>query len=70
MLCLLVVGRSMATIQLKGEDVRQAVKWISEVLKTEPERSFARLIEEASMRFNLSPKDEMSLRKFYEEDNF
>ena len=58
----------MSTIQLKGEDVRQAVKWISEVLKTEPGRSLAKLIQEASMRFNLSPKDEQSLRKFYEEE--
>lgn len=58
----------MSTIQLKGEDVRQAVKWISEVLKTEAGRSLPRLIEEASMRFNLSPKDEQSLRKFYEEE--
>jgi hypothetical protein len=57
----------MATIQPKGEKVRQAVKWISENLKEDEKRSIYRLIQDASLRFTLSPKEEDFLRSFYEE---
>jgi len=57
----------MATIQPKGERVRQAVKWISENLKEDEKRSIYRLIQDASLRFTLSPKEEDFLRSFYEE---
>ena len=55
----------MATIQPKGEKVRQAVKWISEGLLEDEGRSVALLIQEAAGQFNLSPKDEKFLRSFY-----
>ena len=55
----------MATIQPKGEKIRQAVKWISEKRKEDKNRSISRLIGEASAQFNLSPKDEEFLRSFY-----
>jgi len=55
----------MATIQPKGEKVRQAVKWISEGLSEDEGKSVALLIQEAAGRFNLSPKDEEFLRSFY-----
>ena len=58
----------MATIQPKGEKVRQAVKWISEKRKENDRAPLSRLIEEGSARFNLSPKDETFLRSFYEQD--
>jgi hypothetical protein len=57
----------MATVQLKGEKVRQAVKWISENLKEDEKRPIYRLIQDASLRFTLSPKEEDFLRSFYEE---
>lgn len=57
----------MATIQPKGEKVRQAVKWISGERLDDERKSLSNLIQEASMRFNLSPKDEEFLRVFYEE---
>jgi len=57
----------MATIQPKGERVRQAVKWISENRKEDDKRSVYRLIQDASLRFTLSPKEEDFLRAFYEE---
>jgi hypothetical protein len=57
----------MATIQPKGEKVRQAVKWISENLKEDEKRPIYRLIQDASLRFTLSPKEEDFLRSFYEE---
>jgi hypothetical protein len=55
----------MPTIQPKGEKLRQAVKWISEKRKDDENCSVYRLIEEASLRFNLSPKEEDFLRAFY-----
>ena len=58
----------MATIQPKGEKVRQAVKWISESLLEDEGRRVALLIQEAASQFNLSPKDEEFLRAFYESE--
>ncbi len=58
----------MATIQPKGEKVRQAVKWIAEGRLEHEARSITLLIQEAAGRFNLSPKDEEFLRSFYKSD--
>ena len=58
----------MATIQPKGQKVRQAVKWISEGRLEHEARSIALLIQEAAGRFNLSPKDEEFLRSFYKSE--
>jgi hypothetical protein len=58
-------GGSMATIQPKGEKVRQAVKWISDKRQEEPEKAIIELIQAASGRFNLSPKEEEFLMSFY-----
>jgi hypothetical protein len=58
----------MATIQPKGEKLRQAVKWISGERKEDENRAIFRLIEQASLQFNLSPKEEDFLRSFYEEN--
>lgn len=58
----------MATIQPKGENIRQAIKWIScERLEAEG-KSLTLLIQEATPRFNLSPKDEEFLVAFYQEN--
>lgn len=57
----------MATIQPKGEKVRQAVRWISDNRKEDQTRSIPRLIQEASLIYNLSPMDEEFLRSFYKE---
>lgn len=59
----------MATIQPKGENVRQAVKWISVEIKEDANRKLSFLIQEAATRFNLSPKDEEFLHCFYEQGN-
>ena len=55
----------MGTIQPKGEQLRQAIKWISAERQENESRAIPRLIEEAALRFNLSPKDEEFLRSFY-----
>jgi hypothetical protein len=45
------------TIQPKGEDLRKAVKWVSEERKFNKEKKLKVLIEEACLKFNLSPVD-------------
>jgi len=59
----------MTTIMPKGEKLRQAVKWISAELESSKEESLLTLIEKASLRFNLSPKEEEYLKIFYEQHN-
>lgn len=53
-------------IQPKGEKVKQVIKWISE--RRDGDKSISTLIQEASTRFNLSPKEEEFLWIFYRED--
>ena len=59
--------QKVATIQPKGETIRQAVKWISSVRKDNNDMSLRLLIQQAAKQFNLSPKEEDFLRSFYEE---
>jgi hypothetical protein len=57
----------MTTIQPKGEKIRQAMKWISSELQEDEKNPVRKLIQEAAMRFNLSPMDEETLVAFYRE---
>ncbi len=57
----------MSTLKPKGEKIRQAIKWISEKIQENQGASPESLVEQASIKFNLSPKDEEFLRSFYEE---
>ncbi len=52
----------------EGEELRKAVTWISEERQTDPEASLAKLIQSASMEFDLSPKDAEFLAQFYKEN--
>ena len=53
----------MTTIQPKGENLRKAVKWISEERQYRPDRNYRSIIEEACLKFNLSPMDAEYLNK-------
>jgi len=56
------------SIQPKGEDLRKAVKWVSEERKYNPEKEQKALIEEACVKFDLSPLDaDFLLRKLLEQ---
>lgn len=48
----------------EGEQLRKAVKWISDERLDNPEASLFKLIEEASLKFDLPPKDEEFLIHF------
>jgi hypothetical protein len=56
------------TIQPEGEDLRKAVKWISEEKNYNPEKKYSKLIEEACLRFDLSPKDAEYLARFVQNE--
>jgi len=49
----------MSTEQLKpkGEKLRTAVRWISEVCREDPKKSRKKIVREAEMRFDLSPRE-------------
>ena len=56
------------SIQPKGEDLRRAVKWVSEERKYNPDKEQKALIEEACVKFDLSPLDaDFLLRKLLEQ---
>jgi hypothetical protein len=55
----------MTGVGPEGESVRKAVQWISDKRQYEEGGPLATLIEEASGRFNLSPKDEEFLFRFF-----
>lgn len=55
----------MHAVLPEGEALRKAVKWISDNLKDDSSQSIQKLINEATMRFNLSPKDAEYLINFY-----
>ena len=50
-------------IQPQGDHLRNAVKWISEQRKDNPEASLQSLVEKAGVMFNLSPKDVIYLSR-------
>jgi len=51
----------------EGEQLRKAAKWISDRRLDNPEASLFKLIEEASLKFDLTPKDEDFLVHFLTE---
>jgi hypothetical protein len=58
----------MTTVQPEGEDIRKAVKWISDERQYGPDKTLLQLIEEAGLKFNLSPRDEEYLINFFKRD--
>ena len=40
-----------------GEDIRKAVKWISEQRESHPEKKTSAIVDAAGAKFDLSPKD-------------
>ncbi len=52
----------------QGEDMRKAVKWISELREANPKENLNTLIEKASVQFGLSPKDSEFLIRFFTEE--
>jgi hypothetical protein len=55
----------MHTIIPDSEQLKRAVKWISEQLKEDENKSKQGLVNEAISRFDLNPKQSMFLLSFY-----
>ena len=56
----------MSSILPEGTAIRKAVQWVSK-LREEGNTKLFTLIEEACVRFNLSPKDSDFLHRFFSE---
>ena len=57
----------MTTVMPQSELTRKAITWISEEQEAGNEKRLVALLEEAAVRFNLSPKDVEFLQRFYKE---
>lgn len=44
-------------LQPPGDKIRKAVKWLSEAVLSQPDASRRQLLEQAEIRFNLSPRE-------------
>ena len=55
----------MTGVEPESENVRKAVQWISDKRQYEEGGPLVTLVEQASERFNLSPKDEEFLFRFF-----
>jgi hypothetical protein len=55
----------MATIMPEAEHVQKAIKWISTNLEEKDAEPLKKLIENAILKFDLSPKDSEFLMNFF-----
>ena len=60
----------MSTVQPQGEKLRNAVKWISEKRKENQDINLAKLVDDASFKFDLSPKDSQFLLRFVKNGDY
>ena len=58
----------MTEVMPKGENVRRAVRWISDNLRENANQSLKKLINDAILRFDLSPGESEFLINFYKEN--
>ncbi|MCG6973032.1 MAG: hypothetical protein LJE66_07795 [Desulfobacterales bacterium] len=57
------------SIQPSGEDLRKAVKWVSEERQFNQGKELKAIVEEACVKFDLSPKDaDFLLRHLLEQE--
>jgi len=54
----------MASNLPEGEEIRRAIKWISEMRETQPDRKLSKLVDEAALKFDLSPQQTDFLYNF------
>jgi len=51
----------------EGEQLRKAIKWVSDGRVDSPETGLSRLIGDACLKFDLPPKDAEFLMRFFTE---
>jgi len=52
-------------IQPEGEQLRKAIRWISEKLQNREGATLSQLLAEACLKFDLSPADSEFLMRFF-----
>jgi hypothetical protein len=57
----------MSTILPRGESLRRAVRFVSDRLREEDPPPLAKLVSEATLRFDLKPNEGEYLIQFYRE---
>ena len=60
----------MTTMLPEGEDLRKATRWITEERTACPQKTIKELIEEACLKFDLSPLDTEFVERFVREKLF
>ena len=60
---------SDGTVQKHSQELRRAVKWVSERRQEDPSLTLAQLLAEAGPKFNLSPKDQEGLMLLLREED-
>jgi hypothetical protein len=58
----------MSNVQPQGDALKKAIEWISEQRRKSPDTSVTRLANEASLQFDLSPKDSEFLLRFVKQE--
>jgi hypothetical protein len=60
---------SDGTVQKHSQELRRAVKWVSERRQENPDLTLAQLLAEAGPKFNLTPKDQEGLMLLLREED-
>ncbi len=55
----------MSNLLPDGEELKRAIKWISSHLQDNPDQQVNPLVQEATFKFDLSPRDAEFLINFY-----
>ena len=58
----------MASVVSQSELVRKAAEFINEKRNENPKADLAKLLDEAGMRYNLTPLDAASLERIFKEE--
>ena len=59
----------MSQLQPQGETLRRAVRWLSAERERCPEKPFSQLVNDACLRFDLTPKDSAALARYTKEQS-
>lgn len=59
----------MPTIMPQSELLRRALRYVNDTKQDYPNKTLPQILDEAAMRFNLSPVDAEALHRLFQPDN-